>query len=134
MPSTEQLLMRIAATVFTDFDFLLAWSSARTQGVCVYTGSLDETVGIWELDATKGVECSQQRFLDIPSNIHPSLTYRRGLSSAPALAPNRGPGALVVGGDKLVGTPVDTAVSANVASKKALLPQMGTNTQADKVP
>ena len=102
--------------------------------MCVYTGSLDETVGIWELDATKGVECSQQRFLDIPSNIHPSLTYRRGLSAAPTLAPNRGPGPLVVGGDKLVGTPADAAVSgADGASQRALLPQMGTNTEADKV-
>ena len=133
MPSTDYS-MRLAATVADGRWIWFGCNSARTQGVCVYTGSLDETVGIWELDATKGVECSQQRFLDIPSNIHPSLTYRRGLSSAPTLAPNRGPGPLVVGGDKLVGTPTDAAVAgADGASKRALLPQMGTHTEADKV-
>jgi hypothetical protein len=99
--------------------------------VCVYTGSLDETVGIWELDGTKGVECSQQRFLDIPSNVHPGLTYRRGLAST--FAPNRGAGALVVGGDKLMGTPAHTSAGSKIASKSDLLTKMGSNTQVDKV-
>ena len=104
--------------------------STRTQGVCVYSGSLDETVGIWELNGSKGVECSQQRFLDIPSNIHPSLTYRRGLAVAPA--PNRGAAPLVVGGDKLIATPADPGANGNNASSK-LFPKEGTGTQADKV-
>jgi len=99
--------------------------------VCVYTGSLDETVGIWELDGTKGVECSQQRFLDIPSNVHPGLTYRRGLAST--FAPNRGAGALVVGGDKLMGTPAHANAGSNITSNADLLTKMGSNTQVDKV-
>jgi hypothetical protein len=102
---------------------------------------MDETVGIWELDGTKGVECSQQRFIDLPSNIHPSLTYRRGLSAAPAS--NRGPGPLLVGGDQLISQPGVTAKGAGGGvvgkgangaggSGKELLTQQGTSTQADK--
>ena len=121
-------------------------NSARTRGVCVYTGSLDETIGIWELDGTKGVECSTTRFIDLPSNIHPSLTYRRGLSAAPEKI-NRGLGPLIVGGDQLLGAPssmpvrppayvAETIVGVKGAQKapgEALLTQQGTNTQADKV-
>ena len=59
---------------------LASSKSARTSGVCVYTGSLDETLGIWELDETKGVGCGQHRFLDMASLVHPSLSYRRGLA------------------------------------------------------
>jgi len=102
-------------------------SSARTQGICVYTGSLDETVGIWELEGASGVECSQQRFMDIPSNIHPALTYRRGLSNPPAH--NQGYSALVVGGDQLVSKPA-TAGRASGNRGSAMMRQ-GTSTQAD---
>ena len=101
---------------------LCSTSSIRMKGVCVYTGSLDETVGVWELDgATSG---TQQSFFDIPSNIHPSLTYRRGLTAT--RVPNKGPGSLLVGGDKLIGTP-----DALSGAGKALLAQQATSTQAD---
>ena len=99
-------------------------SSARTQGICIYSGSLDETVGVWELEGAKGVECSQQRFFDIPSNIHPSLTYRRGLSKPSAH--NQGLGPLVVSGDKLMSKP------AIPGSKGGALTRQGTSTQADQ--
>jgi WD40 repeat protein len=126
---------------FSSTDLLIACvvrsvHSTRPGNVCLYTGSLDETVGIWELDGTK-VECSHQRFLDIPSNIHPSLTYRRGLMIAPGNSQGRGN--LLLGGDKPTGSAADVNGNAGLADDKrigtnnALLTQKGTGTQADKV-
>lgn len=103
-------------------------SSARTQGICIYSGSLDETAGIWELEGAKGVECSQQRFFDVPSNIHPSLTYRRGLSAP--FAHNQGHGPLIVGGEKLLSKPAIPGVSANPGV--SAVTRQGTSTQADQ--
>lgn len=37
----------------SDVTCLASSRSARTSGVCLYTGSLDETLGMWELDETK---------------------------------------------------------------------------------
>eukprot|EP00283_Hemiselmis_rufescens_P017692 CAMPEP_0173457608 /NCGR_PEP_ID=MMETSP1357-20121228/58094_1 /TAXON_ID=77926 /ORGANISM="Hemiselmis rufescens, Strain PCC563" /LENGTH=285 /DNA_ID=CAMNT_0014424923 /DNA_START=29 /DNA_END=882 /DNA_ORIENTATION=- len=64
---------------------LASCRSARNSGVSVYSGSADETLGMWELDEAKGVGCGQHRFIDLASLVHPSLSYRRGLACS--LAP-----------------------------------------------